>query len=124
MKNYAASAFQATVLDPKLFLLYTHVFPCSDEAQVVTFSNDAAFTMGKHFQQATIKLQKAIHNIVEATRKAKLNESKSTYINFTKEKSNHLKLSSMRICIDLRIPMVSEVIKGLVSVPKEKMTYS
>lgn len=86
LKPIAAGVPQGSVLGPILYLLYTRDLPNIKEATIATFADDTAImATGSDIQEATDKLQKAANVVNNWTKRwrIKLNESKSTHINFT-----------------------------------------
>lgn len=78
LKKNAAAVPQSIFLEPTLFLLYTNDILSSDKPKITRLVNVTAIvTTGINTEEAKIKLQTAIHHIVEWTqkRKIKLNEA-------------------------------------------------
>jgi ABC-type dipeptide/oligopeptide/nickel transport system ATPase component len=79
---------QGVVLGPVLYLKYT-----SDAATVANFADDAAImAVGADVEEGTAKLQRSVDNITKWTRQLliKLNEDKSTHVNFTNTRCHHV----------------------------------
>lgn len=86
LKSIAAGVPQGSVLGPTLYLLYTSDIPKNDGVLTATFADDTALlATGQDMQTTIAKLQSAINNVNSWTRKwrIKLNEGKSTHVNFT-----------------------------------------
>lgn len=92
LQEISAGVPQGSVLGPVLYLLYTRDIPLDDGTVLGTFADDTAIlTTDKSVNVATRKLQEAANNISNWTKKwrIKINETKSTYINFTYKKINN-----------------------------------
>lgn len=84
---------QGSVLGPTLYLLFTRDIPLDNNAMIATFADDTSILVSdKCVVKATEKLQNAVNRIKDWTQKwrIKLNEEKSTHINFTNRKINNL----------------------------------
>lgn len=96
IKAIKAGVPQGSVLGPILYLIYTCDLPQPKQATVATFADDTAIlVVDDDAEIANKKLQKVVNQINSWTKKwrIKLNESKSTYINFTNKKVNPLTLT-------------------------------
>lgn len=83
---------QGSVLGPVLYLLYTRDIIHGQGTLIGTFADDTTIlAVGDDAKAATRKLQKSVNKVNEWTLlwRIKLNESKSTHINFTYKKINH-----------------------------------
>lgn len=93
LKEIQAGVPQGSVLGPVLYLLYINDVPKTTNCTIATFADDTAvMATGNSIEESTRKLQQAADNIATWTYKwrIKLNETKSTYINFTNKKINQL----------------------------------
>ena len=89
LKQIRAGVPQGSVLGPILYLLYINDVPKTSNCTIATFADDTAvLATGNSIEESTVKLQRTADNIATWTRKwrIKLNEEKSTYINFTNKK--------------------------------------
>jgi hypothetical protein len=87
------SAGQGSVLGPVLFLLYTSDIPNLKEVKTATFADDTTILATEgNVEESTSKLQRAATAVSNWTKKwrIKLNETKSTHINFTNCKINRI----------------------------------
>lgn len=93
LKKIRAGVPQGSVLGPVLYLLYTNDIPQSVGVVTATFADDTALlATGPDIQSATSKLQEAVNNVIYWTKKwrIKLNEAKSTHVNFTNKKYGYV----------------------------------
>lgn len=88
-KEISAGVPHGSVLGPLLFLLSTGDIPQEEGTTIATFADDTAIlATGNTAEEATKKLQRAVDKVSAWTKKwrIKLNESKSTHVNFTNRK--------------------------------------
>jgi hypothetical protein len=74
---------------PALYLPHTSDLPQREEANVATIADDIAImAVGDSFQEATEKLQQAVDQVSNWTRKwlIELNEAKSVHVDFTNKR--------------------------------------
>jgi hypothetical protein len=93
IKEIKAGVPQGSVLGPILYLLYTSDIPHMDNAVVATFADDTALvSVNNDIVSSTNALQLASDKLVSWTKKwrIKLNEQKSTHINFTNKKISQI----------------------------------
>ncbi len=86
IKEAKAGVPQGSVLGPFLFVVFTSDIPQTSNTTIATFADDTAIlAVGDTISEVTLKLQVAINNIQDwlAKWRIKVNESKSTHINFT-----------------------------------------
>lgn len=86
IKEAKAGVPQGSVLGPFLFVVFTSDIPQTSNTIIATFADDTAIlAVGDTVSEVTLKLQVAINNIQDwlAKWRIKVNESKSTHINFT-----------------------------------------
>lgn len=86
IKEISAGVPQGSVLGPVLYLLYTRDIPRDENTLLGTFADDTAIlAVDKTIEGSSSKLQKAVNRIAGWTQKwrIKLNETKSTHVNFT-----------------------------------------
>jgi hypothetical protein len=86
VKSINAGVPQGSVLGPILYLLYTCDIPQSKSTTIATFADDTAIlAIGDSFEEAADKVQIAIRSVSDWTKQwnIRLNEQKSTHINFT-----------------------------------------
>src|SRR5215469_8941098 len=96
LKQIMAGVPKGSVLGPTLYLLYTRDLVVDQQVMMATFADDTAVIVAeKNIDQSTRKLQNALNEITRWTRKwrIKLNETKSTHINFTYNKINSIPLT-------------------------------
>lgn len=89
LKKINAGVPQGSVLGPVLYVLFTSDLPSPPDTKIATFADDTAILVtDSNIVEATSKLQSATDEILEWTKKwrMKLNEAKSTHINFTNKK--------------------------------------
>lgn len=89
LKRITAGVPQGSVLGPVLYLLYTRDIPDVVDSIVATFADDTAIlAVDACIEKATSRLQGAMDKISTWTKcwRIKLNEAKSTHINFTNRK--------------------------------------
>lgn len=101
LKEISAGVPQGSVLGPVLYVLYTRDIPVNDGTLLGTFADDTAIlTADKSVEVSARKLQNAANNISNWTKKwrIKINETKSTCINFT-----YKKIDNPTIYIDQKI---------------------
>lgn len=92
IKQIKAGVPQGSVLGPILYLLYTCDIPETNNNVIATFADDTAImATGVTHKEAAEKVQTAVNAITDWTKKwkIKLNESKSTHIDFTNQRPNH-----------------------------------
>lgn len=96
LKDIRAGVPQGSVLGPVLYLLYTHDIPQTPGTLTATFADDTAIlAVSDNIENATSKLQGALNNIHNWTKRwrIKLNETKSIHINFTNRKVQYLPIT-------------------------------
>lgn len=84
---------QGSVLGLILYLMYTRNLPECKETVIATFADDTSIlAKGHNIEESTAKLQSAINQINTWTKKwrVKLNETKSTHINFTNRRTDYV----------------------------------
>ena len=84
---------QSSILGPMLYLLFTSDLPIPENSIVATFADDTCILAdGENEIESTRKLQHAVNQLAEWTSKwnIKLNESKSSHINFTNKTIRYL----------------------------------
>jgi hypothetical protein len=70
LKEIKAGVPQGSVLGPVLYLLYTCDIPTLENDTIATFADDTAIlTVGKNNEEATEKLQTAVNQIKDWTKK-------------------------------------------------------
>jgi predicted GIY-YIG superfamily endonuclease len=92
LKEIRAGVPQGSVLGPVLYLLYTCDLPTFENNIVATFADDTAvMAIAETNEETTLKLQRSINIIQEWTNrwKIKLNETKSTHVDFTNKRITH-----------------------------------
>lgn len=92
LKQIKAGVPQGSVLGPILYLLYTCDIPEMKNNFIATFADDTAImAIGVTHKEAVDKVQIAVNSITNWTKKwrIKLNESKSTHIDFTNRSPNY-----------------------------------
>ena len=107
LKNISAGVPQGSVLGPVLYVLNTRDVLQDDNTTMATFADDTAImATGVTIDEATNKLQNAINHVTTWIKKwrIKLNESKSTHINFTNKKVNPVALEINRQVIPYANP--------------------
>lgn len=93
LRQICAGVPQGSVLGPVLYLLFTNDIPQSNGVVTATFADDTALlATGPDIQSATNKLQTAVNNVTNWANKwrIKLNEVKSTHVNFTNKKYDYI----------------------------------
>lgn len=93
IREIKAGVPQGSVLGPVLYLLYTCDIPNLENVTIATFADDTAIlAVGNSSEEATEKLQNAINQINNWTKRwrTKLNESKSIHVNFTNKVNQHI----------------------------------
>lgn len=111
LKEISAGVPQGSVLGPVLYLLYTRDIPLDGGTMLGTFADDTAIlTTDKAVNVSARKLQDAVNNIIQWTKRwrIKVNETKSTYINFT-----YKKIDNPPIYIDQKIVPYANTAKYL-----------
>lgn len=89
LKKITAGVPQGSVLGPILYLLYTRDIPRDKNVMLATFADDTALlAVDKNVNSAAGRLQSALDKVSKWTKRwrIKLNEAKSSHINFTYRK--------------------------------------
>lgn len=92
LKEIKAGVPQGSVLGPILYLLYTCDLPTLENNVVATFADDTAvMAIADTNEETTSKLQRSMNIIQEWTKRwrIKLNETKSTHVDFTNKRIVH-----------------------------------
>jgi hypothetical protein len=87
---------QGSVLGPALHLLYTHDVLQTANTKIATFADDTAvMAVGENIEEATAKLQQAIHAIYSWTKPWRIlvKEIKSVHVNFTDRKVRYIEVT-------------------------------
>lgn len=87
---------QGSILGPLLYILFTSDMPTPTNCMVATFADDTCIlTTGQNEIESTHKLQQSLNCIIEWTSKwhIKLNEAKSSHINFTNKKIRYIPIT-------------------------------
>lgn len=93
IKKIEAGVPQGSILGPILYLLYTSDIPLPKNSTIATFADDTCIlNIGDNEIESSAKLQKSVDSILEwtATWRLKLNENKSTHVNFTNKTINYI----------------------------------
>lgn len=93
IKEIRAGVPQGSVLGPVLYLLFTRDIPASEHTTIATFADDTAvLAVGKDNEETAAKLQRAVNQINDWTKKwkIKINESKSVHVDFTNKNIQHI----------------------------------
>lgn len=93
IKEIKAGVPQGSVLGPVLYLLYTSDIPHTENTILATFADDTAIlAVADSIEESTLILQNAMNSFSEWTEKwgIRINENKSTQVDFTNKKIRHL----------------------------------
>jgi hypothetical protein len=93
LNEIKAGVPQGSVLGTVLYLLYTSDLPTPENNTIATFTdNTAILAVGYSNEEATEKLQEAVSQINNSTKRwcIKLNEAKSVHVNFTNKKTQYI----------------------------------
>lgn len=95
LKEIKAGVPQGSVLGPVLYLLYTCDIPELENNTIATFADDTAImAIGNSHEEAVEKVQMAVNQVYEWTKKwkIKLNESKSIHIDFSNKQHRYFQI--------------------------------
>lgn len=102
LKKIGAGVPQGSILGPILYLLYTADIPFPKNCKIATFADDTCIlSTGSNEVESSSKLQASVDKIVDWTDRwrIKLNEAKSTHIDFTYKKINHKEIKIANVTV-------------------------